>query len=249
MQLILNEITVSRNHCRLFLLNNGEIELEDQGSKFGTLVLVQAKKMEILNGLELDLQYSNNFFQIALKKEFSFSCCGIDVVDKGRSYEKINYNAVHIKNDENVMVESDSEGGGDNENEEDKNKNENENTKVSKNNNVVNPDKVIEIKKNDASKDGSRNKVVEKDEKEEINKDKTIGVYSTIDHDLVGKKGGTNNNNINEEDKENLVDKDGKEIMLVKGEQIVEEDEGKKDIIDSEKAYDGNSENGEEEGE
>ena len=45
MQLILNDISVSRNHCQLKLEeDDGSITLEDNNSKFGSLVLLQAEK-------------------------------------------------------------------------------------------------------------------------------------------------------------------------------------------------------------
>ncbi len=49
-QLVLNEITVSRNHCLLKLqknkYNNYEIEMGDQNSKFGSLFLLQSNKLK-----------------------------------------------------------------------------------------------------------------------------------------------------------------------------------------------------------
>ena len=137
-QLVLNEITVSRNHC-LFKLQknkngNYEIIMEDEISKFGTLILVQTDKIEIIKGRPLHLQVSNVHLVMEIKKNNSLlSCCNAEVIDNKNSYEKMNYRAVKNKNIINILTEINSDDGGDNERKENKNKNGKEITTNKKN--------------------------------------------------------------------------------------------------------------------
>ena len=137
-QLILNEITVSRNHCLLKLQKNKngnyEIKMEDEISKFGTLILVQTDKIEIIKGKPLHLQVSNVHLVLNIKNNNSLlSCCNAEVIDNKNTYEKMNYKAVKNKNIINILTETNSDDGGDNEKKEKKNNNEKE-TKINSNN-------------------------------------------------------------------------------------------------------------------
>ena len=69
MQLILNDISVSRNHCQLKLEEDGNIIMEDNNSKFGSLILIQAEMVEILKGQTLTIQVGTNYLNIKLKKK------------------------------------------------------------------------------------------------------------------------------------------------------------------------------------
>ena len=117
-QLILNEITVSRNHCLLKLEKNKygkyEIRMEDESSKFGSLILMQSNKIEIIKGKPLHIQISNIHIIIQYKKNLSFSCCNVHEIDERNSYEKINNRAVKNKNVINVLTEINSDDGGEN---------------------------------------------------------------------------------------------------------------------------------------
>jgi hypothetical protein len=111
MNLILNDLSISRNHCQLELCDNNDIILKDNNSKFGTLILVQAKEIEILKGQTLTIQVGRTFFNINYKKNFKlFSCCEAEEIDKKRSYEKINYKAIKIENHCIILNESLTEG-------------------------------------------------------------------------------------------------------------------------------------------
>ena len=58
-QLILNDISVSRNHSVIKLDQNYNLVLEDNNSKFGTLVLIQAEEIEILKGRRINSSRGN----------------------------------------------------------------------------------------------------------------------------------------------------------------------------------------------
>ena len=110
MNLILNDLSISRNHCQLELNDNGDILLKDNNSKFGTLVLVQSKAIEILKGQILTIQSGRTYFNINYKTNFSlFSCCKTEEVDLSKTYEKINSKSVKLDKNCVVLTESDSE--------------------------------------------------------------------------------------------------------------------------------------------
>ena len=125
-QLVLNEITVSRSHCLLKLEKNKygkfEIKMQDESSKFGTLILVQSNKVEIIKGKPLHIQISNIHFIIQYKKNIKLSCCNVSEVDDKNSYEKFNGRAVKTKNVINVLTEINSDDENNNINKDDKNK-------------------------------------------------------------------------------------------------------------------------------
>ena len=119
MDLIMNDLSISRNHCLLELNENGEILLTDSNSKFGTLILVQAKKMEILENQTLTIQVGRTFFNIGYKKNNSiFNCCHAEEIDLTKSYEKINYKAVKFTKYCKILTENDIDNDNDNDNEE-----------------------------------------------------------------------------------------------------------------------------------
>ena len=161
MQLILNDISVSRNHCQLKLEEDGGIFLEDNNSKFGTLVLVQAEAIEILKGNTLTVQVGTNFLNFEIKKKKNlFGCCDAEEIDIKHSYEKFNYKAIKYDKNNEILNESITPANSDNEEEEkekEKNMNntnkelidkENEIKNVNNNNeNNINIENKVDIKK------------------------------------------------------------------------------------------------------
>ena len=118
MQLILNDISVSRNHCQLKIDDNGNIILEDHNSKFGSLVLIQ-DKIEILKGQNLYIQVGTNYLTLALKKKSGlFSCCNTEEIDMRNSYEKLNSLAIKYNKNNQILDESITIDNSDNDNEE-----------------------------------------------------------------------------------------------------------------------------------
>ena len=163
MNLILNDLSISRNHCQLELSDNYDVVLKDNNSKFGTLILVQAKEIEILKGQTLTIQVGRTFFNINYKKNFKlFSCCEAEEIDKKKTYEKINYKAIKIESHCIILTESLTEGSDKDEKEE----NEYENIIKNINNKKINIIK-IRTKKNIEEEDTNIN---DKINNEEINK-------------------------------------------------------------------------------
>ena len=77
----LSELSVSRFHCILHK-EDGKIYLEDNTSKFGTLILIQNKNMIVNELLPLKIQAKKVFIKFKLKKSFNFNCCaGNDTIE------------------------------------------------------------------------------------------------------------------------------------------------------------------------
>jgi len=89
--IILSDISVSRVHC-IFNVNNKNIYLEDNDAKYGTLVLVQAQKLNLIDNMDLNLQIGRSFINCKVKIPFKlFSCCS-------NNKELINYNLYFKQN-------------------------------------------------------------------------------------------------------------------------------------------------------
>ena len=89
--IMINDGSVSRLHC-IFTIENKNIFLEDNNSKFGTLILVQTPTLKLIENLPLYIQIGRTFLECKLKKPFSlFSCCEVN--------EKPNYNYYYKQND------------------------------------------------------------------------------------------------------------------------------------------------------
>ena len=154
MQLILNDISVSRNHCQLKLVEDGNIILEDNNSKFGSLVLLQAETIEILKGNTLTIQVGTNYLNISLKgKKNLFGCCVAEEIDIKHSYEKINSKAIKYDKSSEILNESITPENSDNE--EEKN---NINNKKELIDDANNKNKIIDIGvKNNDNKNKNKN--------------------------------------------------------------------------------------------
>ena len=75
-ELSIAELSVSRFHC-IIHKDDGDIFLEDNTSKFGTLILVQNNNLMINNSLPLNLQINKTFIKIKVPKAegCTFLCC------------------------------------------------------------------------------------------------------------------------------------------------------------------------------
>ncbi len=97
--LLLNDVSVSRIHFKLYIQDNG-IFLEDNDSKFGSLILVQSQVLKITNSLPLFIQIGRTFIKIKLKFPFSFfGCCKVN--------ESINEFYYQIQNEKELIYKND----------------------------------------------------------------------------------------------------------------------------------------------
>ena len=95
--IILSDISVSRVHC-ILNVNNKNVYLEDNDAKYGTLVLVQAQKLNLIDNMDLNLQIGRSFINCKTKTPFKlFSCCS-------NSKEIINYNLYFKQNAKKIEM-------------------------------------------------------------------------------------------------------------------------------------------------
>ena len=229
-ELSIAELSVSRFHCMIHK-ENGNIFLEDNTSKFGTLVLVQNKNMIMNEFTPLRLQVNKTFIKFKLEIPFSFSlnCCGRQNTFEGK---KLDYHEQNkkgfdilsyfvIKNDNTVW------GIDDDNNEEEKNN-------IDNNNNI----KTNKVETND-KKDLIDNEENNKNMNIVGNTNNIININNLIEEE----KNNIENNNINKinnknnKDKESLIDKSN-------AEDIVEiESENKNELIDENNKIEKNDKN------
>ncbi len=69
------DISVSRFHALIKKEKDGSFVLEDNNSKFGTLVLMQTPKIKILENQSLPVQIGRSYFTFDVKKPFSIFAC------------------------------------------------------------------------------------------------------------------------------------------------------------------------------
>ena len=229
-ELSIAELSVSRFHCMIHK-ENGNIFLEDNTSKFGTLVLVQNKNMIMNEFTPLRLQVNKTFIKFKLEIPFSFSlnCCGRQNTFEGK---KLDYHEQNkkgfdilsyfvIKNDNTVW------GIDDDNNEEEKNN-------IDNNNNI----KTNKVETND-KKDLIDNEENNKNMNIAGNTNNIININNLIEEE----KNNIENNHINKiinknnKDKESLIDKSN-------AEDIVEiESENKNELIDENNKIEKNNKN------
>ena len=87
------EISLSRFHSLIYKIK-GELYIEDNKSKFGTLILVQNNNIEINNYLPLKLQVAHTYIKIKKDLPLFYSCCNSNIIDD----QKLDYQEQNQKN-------------------------------------------------------------------------------------------------------------------------------------------------------
>ena len=102
---ILSDISVSRIHC-VMVVEKKSVFLEDNDSKFGTLILVQTPVIKLDENLPLFLQIGRTFMSFKIKKPFKlFNCCNSE--EKDNIYYYYNQNEKYIKDNLGMVVKPD----------------------------------------------------------------------------------------------------------------------------------------------
>ena len=89
-ELSLNDLAVSRYHCFIRKID-GELFLEDNLSKYGTLVLIQNNNMIINDLVPLKLQINQIFIKLKIKLPVNFKCCGYSMYQNTSESRKYDY--------------------------------------------------------------------------------------------------------------------------------------------------------------
>ena len=107
--ILLSDISVSRVHC-LLNIENENVYLEDNNSKYGTLVLIQTQKINLSENIFLNLQIGRSFINCKVKKQFKlFGCCQIKEKNDSNFYYKQNEKKIGMKKILTVRTEVDNE--------------------------------------------------------------------------------------------------------------------------------------------
>ena len=103
--IVITDISISRFHCKLIKEKN-KIYLEDDNSKFGTLILIQSQFLKIIKNLPLNIQIGNSFFNIQISQNYNlFNCCFCDEITNKFSY--YNFNQKQIENKKVFIIKED----------------------------------------------------------------------------------------------------------------------------------------------
>jgi hypothetical protein len=101
------DISVSRFHAFIKKEKDGTFNIKDNNSKFGTLVLVQSNKINILNSITLPVQIGRSLIHLSVKKPFSlFSCiCTSKKLEIETDYQIINSQSIDVDKSRYVKIQ------------------------------------------------------------------------------------------------------------------------------------------------
>ena len=212
--LSLPDNSVSRVHCCLYI-ENGQLVLENN-SKYGTKVLVQNPKLNIVPDYPLCIETQNTYLKIFVKKSFQFfSCCGDSTKSYVRMHPYQNQNQKGFDLFCSMVFKSDDE----NDSEDEKEENEEGENNINLIDNNTNNDKDINNNiNNENKKKDEDNKIMKKENKKDNgnkgkkSKEKNEEIKSNIndnknkEQNLETKKQEKNLININIKDEDNLIE-------------------------------------------
>jgi len=124
--ILLSDVSVSRIHC-FFLVDGKNLYIQDNDSKFGTLILIQAPTLKLTENLPLYIQVGRSYLNILIKKNKKFfECC--DVSENPNIYYYYNQNQKQLESDRcfTVKTEGNNEDDDDIENDDDDDENKSE---------------------------------------------------------------------------------------------------------------------------
>jgi hypothetical protein len=92
----MKDISVSRFHSLIKKNKDGTFSVEDNHSKFGSLVFLQVNRMNIIMDQPLSIQVGRTFFTLQLKRPFNFFSCfsGNKKPNKAIDYQTINVDGI-----------------------------------------------------------------------------------------------------------------------------------------------------------
>ena len=100
--ILFNDVSVSRFHCKLLNTFNG-LYIEDNNSKFGTLLLIQTPVLNLNESLPLYIQVGRTFMHIKIKRPFSlFGCCSITDEKNNKEDENHIHRITNVDDNDNI---------------------------------------------------------------------------------------------------------------------------------------------------
>ena len=214
--ILLSDISVSRIHC-VISTDNKNVYIEDNNSKFGTLILIQSPSIQMVENLPFYFQVGRTFFNCRYKKpQKLFQCCGVSERPNLFYYHKQNKTQVNAKtlwtvktevdldDDEDYLGESSINNNNNNNNaennsidlidEENKDKDKDENKKIIKNSMGTIGTMVLETNEVDFTKNIHDNN---KENKMDNNNNDNINIDSIVNKKTMEIATNRNNGNIN----------------------------------------------------
>ena len=117
--LLLNDISVSRIHCLIYQ-EGRNVYVEDNDSKFGTLVLIQNQMLTLYSSVPLHFQVGRTYFVIKIKEPFSlFNCCNVSTKVDEKEYQRQNSLKISLQHSHTVSVKEEEVNADDSDNEHD----------------------------------------------------------------------------------------------------------------------------------
>ena len=112
--ILMSDISVSRVHCYLVPENiNKSLYIEDNDSKFGTLILIQSQLIKIEELLPLNIQIGRTYIECKVKKPFKlFECCNVE--EFSNIFYYFNQNAKKVNGNVNIIIKYDENDNEDN---------------------------------------------------------------------------------------------------------------------------------------
>lgn len=105
--IIIGDLSVSRVHS-ILILDNKKIYIEDNNSKFATLILFQSPMIKLTHNLPLYIQIGRTFMDCRIKAPSSiFSCCGVFDTPNMNYYYQQNERKIESKKNVTVKTEID----------------------------------------------------------------------------------------------------------------------------------------------
>ena len=209
-EILLSDISISRIHSHL-IIENKKVFLEDNDSKFGTLVFIQNPKLKLSQDLPLFIQIGRTSIELKIKKDFKlFSCC--DIEEKNSIFYYYNQNEKYIKDNMGLNVKDDESENDDAVYYKNNNSQEfNENTKFHNNS--------INIKEKDKMSDNEY--LLIKHNKRNKDIIKNIFYDETIEKDYNQNNGENNNETNSKENNNNSQEKNQNDAKRKESESIV----------------------------
>ena len=228
--LSLPDSSISRVHC-CFYIENNQLVLENN-SKFGTKVLIQKQKLNMVQDYPLCIETQNTYLKLYIEKKFNlFTCCNSSTKSQIKIYPYQTQNQKGFDLFCSMVFKDDDDDYSDNENKKDKK--EDENINLIENNNKEDDKKEI-IKSESGSEDIKNNDKRSQEINKEENKDFTekeeknlieikLGEEKNLNEETKVKESEKNINIINENFQNKLSDKNEPKENLIDDDKIKED--------------------------
>ena len=115
-ELSISEISVSRFHC-IIHKDEGDLFLEDNNSKFGTLILVQNNNMVMNDYMPLKVQINKTYIELKITIPLRLTCCKNSLTLDSKEYDYQIQNQVKLDIILNFILKENGPNGIDEENE------------------------------------------------------------------------------------------------------------------------------------